>query len=63
VSGERAVRSFEKAGWVKDRQRGSHVILVKPGHPDSLSVPQHREIANVDFSIKTALIVKPKKKP
>jgi predicted RNA binding protein YcfA (HicA-like mRNA interferase family) len=39
------VRTFQKAGWVKDRQHGSHVILVKPGHPASLSVPQHRELA------------------
>jgi predicted RNA binding protein YcfA (HicA-like mRNA interferase family) len=45
VSGERAVRVFQKAGWVKDRQRGSHVILIKAGHSASLSVPQHREIA------------------
>jgi predicted RNA binding protein YcfA (HicA-like mRNA interferase family) len=45
LSGERAVRIFQKAGWLKDRQHGSHVILVKPGHPASLSVPQHRELA------------------
>ena len=45
VSGERAVRVFQKAGWIKDRQRGSHLILIKPGHPSSLSVPQHREVA------------------
>jgi predicted RNA binding protein YcfA (HicA-like mRNA interferase family) len=45
VSGERAVRAFQKAGWFKDRQHGSHVILIKPGHPASLSVPQHRELA------------------
>ena len=45
VSGERAVRVFEKAGWIIDRQRGSHVILIKPGNPASLSVPQHRELA------------------
>lgn len=45
VSGERAVRVFQKAGWVEDRQRGSHVILIKPGSAASLSVPQHREIA------------------
>ena len=45
ISGERAVRVFQKAGWVKDRQRGSHVILIKPGSPASLSVPQHRELA------------------
>jgi predicted RNA binding protein YcfA (HicA-like mRNA interferase family) len=45
VSGHRAVRVFERAGWINDRQRGSHVILIKPGHAESLSVPQHREIA------------------
>jgi len=39
------VRVFQKAGWIKDRQRGSHVILIKPGHAASLSVPQHREVA------------------
>ena len=39
------MRVFQKAGWIKDRQRGSHVILIKPGHPATLSVPQHREIA------------------
>jgi predicted RNA binding protein YcfA (HicA-like mRNA interferase family) len=45
VSGERAVRAFQKAGWIKDRQRGSHVILIKPGNSASLSVPLHREVA------------------
>jgi predicted RNA binding protein YcfA (HicA-like mRNA interferase family) len=45
ISGERSARMFQKAGWVRDRQRGSHVILIKPGNPASLSVPQHRELA------------------
>jgi predicted RNA binding protein YcfA (HicA-like mRNA interferase family) len=45
VSGERAIRAFQNAGWVKDRQHGSHVILVKAGNPASLSVPLHRELA------------------
>jgi predicted RNA binding protein YcfA (HicA-like mRNA interferase family) len=45
VSGERAVRAFQKAGWINDRQRGSHVILVKRGQAASLSVPQHRQLA------------------
>jgi predicted RNA binding protein YcfA (HicA-like mRNA interferase family) len=45
VSGERAVAGFPEGGGLKDRQRGSHVILIKPGHATSLSVPQHREIA------------------
>ena len=45
LSGERVVRVLQKAGWTKDRQRGSHVILIKPGHAASLSVPQHRQVA------------------
>jgi predicted RNA binding protein YcfA (HicA-like mRNA interferase family) len=27
------------------RQRGSHMILLKPGHMATLSVPDHREVA------------------
>jgi len=27
------------------RQQGSHIILVKPGHIATLSVPDHREVA------------------
>jgi predicted RNA binding protein YcfA (HicA-like mRNA interferase family) len=45
VSGEQAVRALQNAGWVKDRQRGSHVILIKAGSQVSLSVPLHRELA------------------
>ncbi len=45
VSGAAAVRAFEKAGWRRDRQKGSHVILVKAGQIASLSIPQHRELA------------------
>ena len=44
VSGRRARRAFEKDGWVFDRQRGSHMILVKPNVPFNLSVPDHREL-------------------
>jgi predicted RNA binding protein YcfA (HicA-like mRNA interferase family) len=39
------VRAFQKVGWTKDRQKGSHVILIKPGEPATLSVPQHKELA------------------
>jgi len=28
-----------------DRQRGSHVVMLKTGHIASLSIPQHRELA------------------
>jgi predicted RNA binding protein YcfA (HicA-like mRNA interferase family) len=45
VSGAEAVTAFQRAGWRVDRQRGSHVVLLKPGHVASLSVPQHPELA------------------
>jgi predicted RNA binding protein YcfA (HicA-like mRNA interferase family) len=51
VSGERAVRAFQKAGWLEDRQRGSHVILVKPGNHASWSVPQHRQLALAPYDL------------
>ncbi|MFB3121942.1 MAG: type II toxin-antitoxin system HicA family toxin [Candidatus Binatia bacterium] len=43
-SGAEAVRRFAKAGWTVDRQRGSHMMLTKPGYQYTLSVPQHREL-------------------
>ncbi len=45
VSGANVVKVFERAGWRKDRQRGSHVVMLKAGEIASLSVPQHRELA------------------
>ncbi|MBM3747797.1 MAG: type II toxin-antitoxin system HicA family toxin [Acidobacteria bacterium] len=39
------VRAFERLSWEVARQRGSHVILTKPGSIASLSVPQHPEVA------------------
>ncbi len=43
-SGAAAVRAFIKAGWVVDRQRGSHLMLKKVGSSVVLSVPQHRQL-------------------
>ena len=44
VSGAEAIRAFERAGWHRARQKGSHVSLVKPGVHANLSVPLHREL-------------------
>ncbi len=44
VSGAEAVKKFKKAGWTVMRQKGSHVMLTKPGYQWTLSVPQHDEI-------------------
>jgi predicted RNA binding protein YcfA (HicA-like mRNA interferase family) len=45
LSGRDVVRIFEKFGWQQARQSGSHIILIKVGHPATLSVPDHREVA------------------
>lgn len=45
VSGADTVKVFQAVGWYVDRQRGSHVVMLKGGEIASLSVPQHRELA------------------
>ncbi|MEP6536170.1 MAG: type II toxin-antitoxin system HicA family toxin [Bryobacteraceae bacterium] len=49
------VRAFEKLGWEVVRQRGSHLILTKPGGRVTLSVPDHAQVARGTLR---ALIVK-----
>ena len=44
ISGRQARRAFEKAGWIFNRQRGSHMVLVRAGIPINLMVPDHREL-------------------
>jgi predicted RNA binding protein YcfA (HicA-like mRNA interferase family) len=43
-SGVVAVKKIKRAGWLVDRQVGSHVMLVKTGYLYTLSVPQHKEL-------------------
>ncbi|MBZ5566007.1 MAG: type II toxin-antitoxin system HicA family toxin, partial [Acidobacteriia bacterium] len=45
ISGAGAVKAFEKAGWKKVGQVGSHVVMSKPGVRANLSIPQHRELS------------------
>lgn len=46
VSGKQAVKAFTKVGWVYRGQVGSHAVLVKPGSPINLSIPQHKELGS-----------------
>ncbi len=40
------VRAFEKLGWeVARRRRGSHIIMTRPGHIATLSIPDHPQVA------------------
>ena len=43
-SGSEVVRKFQKAGWIAVRQKGSHVMMTKPGYQWTLSIPQHDEL-------------------
>jgi predicted RNA binding protein YcfA (HicA-like mRNA interferase family) len=45
LSGRDAARTFEALGWQTVRQTSSHIILVREGHPATLSVPDHKEVA------------------
>ena len=46
VSGREAVKAFAKIGYLKDHQRGSHMILRHRGPPHRrLTVPDHKELA------------------
>ena len=39
------IKAFEKLGWEVARQRGSHIIMTKPGHIATLSIPNHAYVA------------------
>jgi predicted RNA binding protein YcfA (HicA-like mRNA interferase family) len=43
-SGAEAVKKLQKAGWSVARQKGSHVMMTKPGYLWTLSIPQHQEL-------------------
>jgi predicted RNA binding protein YcfA (HicA-like mRNA interferase family) len=38
------VKAFLCAGWVREGQTGSHVMLTKDGQRATLSIPQHHEL-------------------
>ena len=41
ATGREVVRALERAGFIFDRQRGSHVILVNPHTRRRVTVPVH----------------------
>ena len=43
-SGAEVVKRLRRAGWKVDRQKGSHVMMTKPGYQYTLSIPQHPEL-------------------
>jgi predicted RNA binding protein YcfA (HicA-like mRNA interferase family) len=43
ISGDRCIRALEKYGYLKDHQKGSHMIMVKPVQL-LITVPRHDEL-------------------
>ena len=39
---ERVIKAFERAGWINEGQKGSHVKLSKEGNLNILSIPVHK---------------------
>lgn len=44
ISGKNLIREFEKAGWVIDRQKGSHVTLKKGQKVATIPVHGNRDL-------------------
>ena len=46
VSGRELVRALEKAGYLSDRQKGSHIVLRQTEPPfRRVTIPDHKELA------------------
>ena len=46
VSGREVVVALKKAGYAKDRQLGSHIVLRQEKHPHRrLVIPDHKELS------------------
>ena len=39
------IKVFQRLSWEMVRQKGSHIIMTKPGHMATLSIPNHAEVA------------------
>jgi predicted RNA binding protein YcfA (HicA-like mRNA interferase family) len=44
VSGQQCVRALQRAGFVVDRQRGSHIVMYRSDPLARVIVPNHKEI-------------------
>lgn len=47
LSGTEVVKTLRKLGWDRPPSRpgkGDHIILVKPGHRATLSIPNHKQV-------------------
>jgi predicted RNA binding protein YcfA (HicA-like mRNA interferase family) len=45
VSWNKLVKVFESIGFARVRQKGSHIVMVRPGCPRPLIIPAHKEVS------------------
>jgi len=48
---DQVVRGLERLGWHVARQRGSHIIMTKPGYSATLSIPDHPRVARGGYAL------------
>lgn len=44
VSAQECIKALQRLGFVIDRQRGSHITLIRADPPGRVTVPNHREL-------------------
>jgi len=44
ISGAECVKALKQIGFVVDRQRGSHIIMIREDPRTTVSVPEHNEL-------------------
>lgn len=44
ISGTECIKALERIGFAIDRQRGSHIILVREEPKTTVTVPEHNEL-------------------
>ncbi len=44
ISGAECVKALEKVGFVVQRQRGSHITMVRLSPPAQTTIPNHKEL-------------------
>lgn len=44
ISGTECIKALERIGFAMDRQRGSHIILVREEPKMTVTVPEHDEL-------------------
>lgn len=44
ISGTECIKALEKADFFVDRQRGSHIILIREEPRTTVTVPNHKEL-------------------